>query len=121
MLLQLYPVFTKPGVHLLSGFFGPAERALRDAGHDVAFLPGDFRRFKLFAERMAARIMAISTTPPDDDGFLSLSIAAGATVDEIHRCGSDPDRLLIVESQTLNVLAHDTAIDQDRRIDACSG
>lgn len=98
MILEPYPIFTKPGVHLLSGFFGPAERALRKAGHDVAFLPGDFRRFKLFAERMHARIMAIATTPPDADGFLSLSIAAGATVDEIHRCGSDPDRLLIVET-----------------------
>jgi len=52
-MLQLYPIFAKSGVHLLSGFFGSAKRALRDAGHDVAFLPGDFRRFKLFAERMA--------------------------------------------------------------------
>ena len=101
MLLQVYPVFTKPGVHLLSGFYGPAERALRDAGHDVSFLPGDFRRFKLFAERMAARVMAIAATTPDADGFLSLSIAAGATVDEIHRCGNDPDRLLIVETSPL--------------------
>jgi acyl-CoA hydrolase len=101
MLLQVYAVFTKPGVRLLSGFFGPAERALRDAGHDVAFLPGDFRRFKLFAERMAARIMAIATTPPDADGFLSLSISAGATVEEVHRCGSDPDRLLVVETSPL--------------------
>ena len=98
MLLEPYPLFTKPGVHLLSGFFGPAERLLRNAGHDVSFLPGDFRRFKLFAERMHARIMAIAATPPDSDGFLSLSIAAGATVDEIHRCGSDPDRLLVVET-----------------------
>lgn len=101
MLLQVYAVFTKPGVRLLSGFFGPAERALRDAGHDVAFLPGDFRRFKLFAERMAARIMAIATPPPDADGFLSLSISAGATVEEVHRCGSDPDRLLVVETSPL--------------------
>jgi len=98
MLLEVYPVFTKPGVHLQSGFYGSAERALRDAGHDVSFLPGDFRRFKLFVERMAARVMAISATPPDADGFLSLSIAAGATVDEIHRCGNDPDRLLVVET-----------------------
>lgn len=37
--------------------FGPAQPGVvleemdkRDAGHDVAFLPGDFRRFKLFAE-----------------------------------------------------------------------
>ena len=60
MLLDVYPVFTNPGVHLLSGFYGPAERALRNAGHNISFLPGDFRRFKLFAERMAARVMAIA-------------------------------------------------------------
>ncbi|MBW2316468.1 MAG: acetyl-CoA hydrolase/transferase family protein [Deltaproteobacteria bacterium] len=98
LLLQLYPVFTKDGVHLLSGFFGPAERALRDAGHDIAFLPGDFRRFKLFAERMASRVMAIAATPPDEDGWLSLSICAGATVDEMLRCGRDPNRVLVIEA-----------------------
>jgi hypothetical protein len=98
LLLQVYPVFTKSGVHLLSGFFGTAERALRDAGHDVSFLPGDFRRFKLFAERMAARVTAITTTPPDADGWLSLSLAAGATVEETLRCGRDPGRLLVVET-----------------------
>jgi hypothetical protein len=98
LLIQVYPVFTKPGVHLLSGFFGPAERALRDAGHDVSFLPGDFRRFKLFAERMAARVMALAATPPDADGWLSLSLAACATVEETLRCGRDPERLLIVET-----------------------
>jgi acyl-CoA hydrolase len=100
LLLQLYPVFTKSSVHLLSGFFGPAERALRDAGHDVSFLPGDFRRFKLFAERMAPRVMAITTTPPDADGWLSLSLAAGATVEETLRCGRDPERLLVVEASS---------------------
>ncbi len=98
LLLQLYPIFAKSGVHLLSGFFGPAERALRDAGHDVAFLPGDFRRFKLFAERMAARVVAITATPPDSDGWLSLSLTAGATVEETLRAGRDPERLLVVET-----------------------
>ncbi len=98
MLHDVYPVFTNPGVHLLSGFYGPAERALRNAGHNISFLPGDFRRLKLFAERMAARVMAIAAAPPDADGYLSLSVAAGATVAEIHRCGSDPDRLLVVET-----------------------
>ena len=46
LLCQLFPVFARPGVHLRSAFFGPAERALQAAGHDVAFLPGDFRRFR---------------------------------------------------------------------------
>jgi len=98
LLGKLYSVFTKPGVHLLSGFFGPAERALRNAGHDVSFLPGDFRRFKLFAERMAARVVAVSATPPDAKGWLSLSLAAGATVEDTLRCGRDPERLLIMET-----------------------
>jgi hypothetical protein len=35
LMLQLYPIFAKSGVHLLLGFFGPAKRALRDAGHDA--------------------------------------------------------------------------------------
>jgi acyl-CoA hydrolase len=98
LLVQLYAVFAKPGVHLLSGFFGPAERALRAAGHDVSFVPGDFRRFKLFAERMAARVVALSATPPDADGWLSLSLAAGATVDDMLQSGRDPERLLIMDT-----------------------
>jgi len=98
LLHEVYAVFRKPGVHLLSGFFGPAERALRDAGHDVSFLPGDFRRFKLFSERMAARVVAITAAPADADGWLSLSLSAGATVEETLRCGRDPKRLLVVET-----------------------
>ena len=98
LLVQLYAVFAKPGVHLMSGFFGPAERALRDAGHKVSFVPGDFRRFKLFSERMAARVVALAATPPDADGWLSLSLAAGATVDDMLRSGRDPERLLIMDT-----------------------
>ena len=45
LLTDLYAVFTKPGVRLLSGFYGPAERFLRDSGANVEFVPSDFRRF----------------------------------------------------------------------------
>ena len=44
LLLGLYPLFTRKGVRLRSGFFGPAERALVEGGHDVSFIPADFRR-----------------------------------------------------------------------------
>lgn len=98
LLCQVFPIFARPGVHLRSAFFGPAERALRDAGHDVAFLPGDFRRFGLFAQRMSPRVMATAAAPPDADGRMSLSLHAGATVDEIFRCSRDRDRLLMVET-----------------------
>src|SRR5690242_18968214 len=36
---------SRPGVRYLTGFFGPLERALRDADAGVEFMPADFRRF----------------------------------------------------------------------------
>ncbi len=97
LLVDAFALFTRPGVELRSGFYGPVERALRDAGHAVRFVPADFRRFARIAKRMAPRVMATCATPPDRDGFCSLALHAGATVDELLRCGRDPNRVLIVE------------------------
>jgi acyl-CoA hydrolase len=97
LLLDFYVVFTKPGVRLRSGFFGPAERALRDAGAKVEFIPADFRRFVTIAEQFAPRVMTTAAAPPDENGLLSLSLHAGATIGELHRAAADPDRLVIVE------------------------
>ncbi|SEH59290.1 Acyl-CoA hydrolase [Mycolicibacterium rutilum] len=90
-------LFTRPNVHYLSGFFGPLERALLDAGADIEFTPADFRRFGPLLQRQCPRVMTTVATPPDADGFCSLSLHAGGTIDELHRAGADPDRLLIVE------------------------
>jgi acyl-CoA hydrolase len=98
LLIDLFTLFTRRGVRLRSGFFGPAERFLRDAGHDVQFVPADFRRFSLLARRVDPRVIATAASAPDADGFLSLSLHAGATVDELHRAGRDPGRLLVVEA-----------------------
>ena len=98
LLVDLFAVFAKPGVTLRSGFFGPAERALRAAGHRVDFVPADFRRFREIAERFGARVVATAASEPDASGRLSLSLHAGATVDEIHAAARDPERLLVVET-----------------------
>ncbi|MCZ7534926.1 MAG: 4-hydroxybutyrate CoA-transferase [Acidimicrobiia bacterium] len=97
LLVDLYPIFLKPGVHHLSGFFGPAERLLREMGADIQFIPSDFRRFAPIVADLAPRVMATLAAPPDRDGYVSLSLHAGATVDELHRCGADPERVLVVE------------------------
>ena len=97
LLTGLYKLFTRRGVTLLSGFFGPVERGLRQAGYDVRFVPADFRRFGHVARRLAPRVMATAVAPPDAQGRFSLALHAGATVHELHRCGHDPDRLLVVE------------------------
>jgi acyl-CoA hydrolase len=91
-------LFSRKGVHYLSGFFGPLERALLAGGADIQFTPADFRRFGPLLERQAPRVMTTVATPPDADGWCSLSLHAGGTIDELRRAGADPDRLLIVEA-----------------------
>jgi len=98
LLVDLYEVFTQPGVRHLSGFFGPAERFLADQGARIEFVPADFRRFSRIAEMLSPRVVATVATPPDTDGFVSLSLHAGATVAAVHDAGADPERLLVVET-----------------------
>ncbi len=97
LLIDFFPLFTRKGVRLLSGFFGPVERALVAGGHAVHFIPSDFRRFAKLARDMAPRVMAAAVAPPDGKGFMSLALHAGATVEEQLRCGRDPQRVLIAE------------------------
>jgi acyl-CoA hydrolase len=90
-------LFNHPNVHYLSGFFGPLERMLRDADANISFAPADFRRFEPLLEEQAPRVMVTVAAPPDDDGWCSLSLHAGASVAELHRAGTDPDRVLMAE------------------------
>ncbi len=61
-------------------------------------MPSDFRRFTPILERMKPRVMAALTTPPDPDGWLSLSLHAGATFHEMVRAAADPERVVVVEA-----------------------
>jgi acyl-CoA hydrolase len=90
-------LFSRSGVHYLSGFYGPLERILRDSGANIEFAPADFRRLGPLLERQSPRVMTTVATPPDADGWCSLSLHAGGTVGELRRAGADPHRLLVVE------------------------
>ena len=79
LLTDLYAVFMKEAVHYRSGFFGPAERFLRDSGADIQYVPADFRRFGPIVEQLAPRVMVTAVSAPDADGYCSLSLHAGAT------------------------------------------
>jgi len=97
LLSVLTDLFSHPNVHYLSGFFGPLERLLRDSGANIGFAPADFRRFEPILEADPPRVMATAGALPDADGRVSLSLHAGANVQQIHRAGADPERLLVVE------------------------
>lgn len=93
-------LFTRANVHLLSGFFGPLERAIRDGGGNIGFAPADFRRFAPLYERQRPRVMCTAAAAPDADGWCSLSLHAGGSIGELQRAGEDPERLLVVEAST---------------------
>ena len=96
LLPDLYQLFVRKGVHYSSGFFGPAERFLRDSGASIDFVPADFRRFAPVLHHLAPRVMATAASMPVD-GWVSLSLHAGASIDELHAAGADPNRVLLVE------------------------
>ena len=96
-----FEVFTRPGVHLHSIFMGAGERALRAAGADVQFVPGDFRRFARALSRLNPRVLVTSCTPPDRSGWMSLGLVAAEQAEELHRYARDPERLLIVVTNPL--------------------
>ena len=97
LLLVFTPLFQHPNVHYLSGFFGPVERALRDQGANISFVPADFRRFAPLLEEQSPRVMTTAAAPPNAEGWCSLSLHAGGSVAELHKAAQDPDRLLVVE------------------------
>jgi acyl-CoA hydrolase len=98
LLIDVFALFTKPGVHCLSGFFGPAERFLLALGADIQFVPSDFRRFTRIAQQFRPRVVAGLATPPDVNGWCSMSLHAGATFHEMVRAAEDPERVLVLET-----------------------
>jgi acyl-CoA hydrolase len=98
LLIDLYAVFTKPGVRLLSGFYGPAERFLRDSGANIEFVPSDFRRFSPIVEQFHPRVIAAAVSVPDADGWMSLSLHSGAAWYELQRVIADPERIVVAET-----------------------
>jgi acyl-CoA hydrolase len=91
-------LFGHPNVHYLSSFWGPLERILRDSGANIGFAPADYRRFTRMLHDWHPRVVATAAAPPDAEGWCSLSLHAGHTVDDLHAAGADPDRMLVVET-----------------------
>ena len=97
LVLGLFDIFNRPGVHYRAGFFGPAERFYRAAGADIQHVPAGFRQFAPILAKLAPRVMMVQGTVPDQHGYVSLSLHHGATFDELKRAGADSQRVLMVE------------------------
>jgi acyl-CoA hydrolase len=97
LLLRPFSFLQNPGVRYVSGFYGPIERMLRDAGTVIEFLACDFHGFERLAARMKPRIVLAPTTPPDAGGWLSFGVHAGASYHAFLDAMRDPERLAIAE------------------------
>ena len=97
ILVRPYAFLQNPAVRVVSGFFGPVERMARAAGSRVDFLPVDFHGLERMALRMRPRVVLAVTTPPDEEGFLSFGLHAGASYRAFVEAARDPARVAIAE------------------------
>ncbi|HJQ85183.1 MAG TPA: acetyl-CoA hydrolase/transferase C-terminal domain-containing protein [Candidatus Binatia bacterium] len=97
LLIRPFTMLTRPGIRVVSGFFGPIERAARAAGAAVEYLPADFHGLERLALRMKPRVALAVTTPPDADGWLSFGVTAGASYRAFLEAAADPQRVALAE------------------------
>jgi len=97
LLQERFAVLERPGVHVVSQFFGHVERELRASGVAIDHLTSDFHGLELIARREKPRVVASAVAPPDEDGFLSFGVHAGASEIPFFEAARDPGRLAIAE------------------------
>ena len=104
LLTRPYQFLSGRGVRVMSGFFGPVERAARAAGAAVEYVAADFHGLERLAVRLRPRVVLAAVTPPDADGAAVAAVTAHYLVD---LRAQDPQRehLLLYTNQLLATVA----------------
>lgn len=92
-----YRLLQHPAVRVVSGFFGPIERAARAEGARIEYLAADFHGLEALALAARPRVVLAVTTPPDADGWMSFGIHAAAVYRPFVEAAADPERLALAE------------------------
>lgn len=98
LMIAPYSFLLNPKVHVLSGFFGPIERAARAQGCNVEYVSEDFIGLERLALKLKPRVVVTPTTMPDADGYLNFGAHSGATTRPFREAAADPQRLAIAEA-----------------------
>jgi acyl-CoA hydrolase len=93
-----YRLLRNPGVRVVSGFFGPIERAARAEGCPIEYIAADFHGLEAMALRTKPRVVAAVTTPPDAEGWLSFGLHPAAVYRPFLEAAADPERLAIAQA-----------------------
>lgn len=97
LLIEPYDVLHQPGTRLVSGFYGPIERAMKAAGANIEYLPADFLGWERYARLSRPRVVVSALTPMGERGHLSFGLHAGASFHAFMDAARDPERLAIGE------------------------
>lgn len=97
LLQEPFELLSRPGVQVASQFFGPVERMLVAAGVALDHVSADFHGLELLARRQRPRVVASMVSPPDEQGFLSFGLHAGASAIPFFEAARDPERLAVAE------------------------
>lgn len=92
-----YPVFTNPKVKVVSGYYGPIERALNGMGANISYLPLAFNAFEVYAKTFDARIVMTTLSGMDAEGYLSFGVDAEAAFYPFLEAARNPNKLAIAE------------------------
>src|ERR1051326_6830870 len=97
LLIRPFAILQHPRIRVVSGFFGPIERAARALGRPIEYLPADFHGLERLALAMRPRVVLAATSPPDADGWLSFGVTAGSSYRAFVDAARDPERLALAE------------------------
>ena len=92
-----YPIFTNPKVKVVSGYYGPIERALNDMGANVSYLPLAFNAFEVYAKSFNSRVVMTTLSGMDEEGYLSFGVDAEAAFYPFLEAARNPNKLAIAE------------------------
>ncbi len=92
-----YPILSNPKVMLTSGYYGPIERMLNEAGMNVSYMPLPFRAFEKYVEEFQPRFVLTTLSSMDEDGYLYFGIDSEAAYRPFVAAARDPKRLAIAE------------------------
>ncbi len=92
-----YPCLIKPEFHTVSGYYGPVERKLNDAGFNLSYQPLPFNGFERWVETFPPRVVMTTLSTMDSAGNLSFGVDAEAVYVPFVKAARDPHRLAIAE------------------------
>ncbi len=113
-----FEILSHEKVHVKSGYYGPIERFLNESGKNISYLPANFNGFEIYAHKTKPRVVAVTLSPPDKDGFLTFGTHSGAAYNTFIEAINDKNRVAIAEINPTMPIVYGDQASGDNKIHA---